>query len=409
MTEYEAGDTVFEDEPYAAIVSATSLDSVCSFCFKNYVEYRCSLCNRLSYCTEGCQQADVFHDRVECIALADQDKIVEDEVRLVIRTAARYKHEQQRNYASLGNFFGLERGLDDLVSHLEDLNDDERQKVKAKAQQIKSILDRVGVSIERKELMEIYMKCKINCHLVIDHNEPEYLSRGRAIYLAASKLDHTCVPTENYTLMFDGRRLVIRAMKNFTLKDPSDLRIHYVPSNLSYNDRRDRLLKNYFFLCSCDQCVSQLRFPAADDDSREERVSEIAEVLRQYDPDSWSWFDTATKVLQKFEGVTDRDFHLHWLLLHTQQAAAHQKLYSRSLEYGTRALKGATTVMGFQRILFGLLSCAKHLGWNKRDSAYIDNFTGIKRISEKLFTITHGKDHSIVKMISESRPVEQSR
>lgn len=55
MTQYEAGDTILEDEPYSAIVCSTSLETVCSYCFKNYVEYKCSLCNKLSYCSEKCQ------------------------------------------------------------------------------------------------------------------------------------------------------------------------------------------------------------------------------------------------------------------------------------------------------------------------------------------------------------------
>lgn len=356
------------------------------------------------------QQEDVYHGRVECIVLANQDKILEDEVRLVIRTAARYKYEQQKGYVSQGYFFGQKRRLDDLVSHTEDLTDDEKRKISGKIALIKAILDRVGVSVELDELLEIYMKCKINCHLVIDHNEPEYLSRGRAIYLAASKLDHTCVASEHYTLMFDGRRLVIRAMKDFTLKDPSDLRIHYVPSNLAYNDRRDRILKNYFFLCSCDQCVSQSRFPSNENKSDQERVAEISELLDQYDPSSSDCYEKATKLLEKLEsdGVSDDDFHVHWLLLHAQQASAHLKLYSQSLEYGTRALKGATTVMGIQRILFGLCNTMKQVGWSQSTSDHYENFNETKRIAKKLFTITHGKDHPLVKMICARTAVEHT-
>lgn len=345
---------------------------------------------------------------MECIALADQDRVLEDEVRLVIRTAARYKLEQQRKYISRAYFFGERRRLDNLVSHLDDMSEDEARKVLVKVNQIKAILDKVGIPIEKNKLMDIYMKCKVNCHLVIDHNEPEYLSRGRAVYLAASKLDHTCVPCENYTLMFNGRKVLIRAMKRFTLKDPSDLKIHYVPSNLSYADRRDRILKNYFFLCSCAQCVFQLRNPNPEDENNHKRAGEICDVLDRYDPNSKVWFEQATAILRSLEEISDEDFHVHWLLLHAQQAAAHLKLYSQSLEFGTRALRGATTVMGIQRILFSLLTCMKYLRWDDSNSSHIENFHETKHIAKRLFTITHGKEHSIVKMVCAPVAVEKA-
>lgn len=59
----------------------------------------------------------------ECSALATEEETPDEELRLVIRTITRYLSEKDN--PTVGDFFGRKRTIDDLLSHLTDLNDDE--------------------------------------------------------------------------------------------------------------------------------------------------------------------------------------------------------------------------------------------------------------------------------------------
>lgn len=81
------------------------------------------------------------------------------------------------------------------------------------------------IDIDYDVAMELLMKCRINSYCVMDHNDPNFYSRGRALYLAASSVDHTCEDTDEYAYMFDGRRFILRWVGEYHCRSS---KIYYV-------------------------------------------------------------------------------------------------------------------------------------------------------------------------------------
>lgn len=74
------------------------------------------------------QEADYNDHFYECsILLGEEDTVPDEELRVVIRTLTRYLAE--RNNPSVGYFFGRKRTIDDLLSHVQDLNEEELSSV----------------------------------------------------------------------------------------------------------------------------------------------------------------------------------------------------------------------------------------------------------------------------------------
>lgn len=73
-----------------------------------------------------------------------------------------------------------------------------------------------------------------------------------------------------------------RALTDFTLDDPKNLRIHYLSSQLPYDQRRSMTLDTYFFVCSCEKCVAQARCVEQDPELKELADQASSEVDALY-------------------------------------------------------------------------------------------------------------------------------
>ena len=104
---------------------------------------------------------------------------------------------------------------------------------------------------EKDELLEIYGRVLINSFNVMNE---DYQSVGIGLYLAASVLDHSCVP--NAAVVFDGLRLKVRVTDPDlkSISDIRDLRISYTHLLNETEMRRKELREQYYFTCDCDRC-----------------------------------------------------------------------------------------------------------------------------------------------------------
>ena len=62
--------------------------------------------------------------------------------------------------------------------------------------------------------------------------------------------NHSCTP--NSTVMFDGRRMILRALD--TIKAGDQIFISYIDPTQTRSERRAQLQGQYFFTCHCDKC-----------------------------------------------------------------------------------------------------------------------------------------------------------
>eukprot|EP01119_Soliformovum_irregulare_P026074 TRINITY_DN9823_c0_g1_i1.p1 TRINITY_DN9823_c0_g1~~TRINITY_DN9823_c0_g1_i1.p1 ORF type:complete len:296 (-),score=70.38 TRINITY_DN9823_c0_g1_i1:17-904(-) len=76
---------------------------------------------------------------------------------------------------------------------------------------------------------------------------------GRVIYPLASFFNHSCAP--NCVTSLDGPLLSILTFQD--IKQGEELCISYIDTNLPRSSRRERLLRDFRFLCTCQKCLEE--------------------------------------------------------------------------------------------------------------------------------------------------------
>ena len=89
--------------------------------------------------------------------------------------------------------------------------------------------------------------------------------RAWGIYLGASVVDHSCCPNAN--VVFDGRHIVIRSLKEFDSHDcgcdfsgnyldmGKEVQITYIDVMEHTSVRIKKLQEQYYFTCECPRCL----------------------------------------------------------------------------------------------------------------------------------------------------------
>ncbi|XP_028968536.1 histone-lysine N-methyltransferase SMYD3-like [Galendromus occidentalis] len=400
---YSTGDIIHEDDPYACALSSDVLSAVCSYCISRGTSHSCEKCKRLHYCSKRCKSKDrVFH-RLECQvlrALGPEDDVLDEETRMVIRTLDRFIRERQSHSISEASFFSCTRTIYDLLSHIEDLSPSEFEQAKERAETILSIVSPF-VFTQLEEVMDILQRCRINCHSIVDHNDFHFFSRGRAVYLAASKTNHSCVTSNEYVQIFNGRKILLRAIQDFRIDDPLQMTIHYMPPTLPYESRLRRCLNNYYFICSCRKCVWQARNPEPDQ-AAGETVAEIEQAFEEYHS-SDEWYEIGTKLLEKVKNLPEKNFYVYWLLIQMQPTCFELGKYKESIEYGIRATNGAESILSLEPLFHYLCQAMVKLGWNKSSNPNHGRFAETYKLTKTLYSITHGSNHKIVQGLRKMR------
>ncbi|OQR75062.1 SET and MYND domain-containing protein 1-like [Tropilaelaps mercedesae] len=399
---FSAGEIMIEDDPYSVVIDTDLYGVVCSYCIKKSSASRCSRCSWITYCSKDCKRKDKLYHDLECKVLqscAKEDELPDQETRLVIRALDRLIRERREKRESVGDYFGCRRTIRDLVGHLDHLGKDERRQAEIRAQRIFDYVKNcIDTSLD--EVLSVLQRCRINCHSLVDHNSPQYFSRGRAVYLGVSKMNHGCGPTD-YVQMFDGRKYTLRALCDIQVYDPLAMTVHYIPPTLPLATRQTRLLNNYYFICNCAKCVWQSRHPEPVLAAAElvARIEQTFEVSHDYE----EWLIIGKDYLEEMKDLPDSNFYVYWLLIQLQWTCAELGRYAESIEYGTRAMDGAESVLSLEPILFSICESMVKLGWNKRQSNSHQRFLDAIKTAKDLYVITHGGDHKIVRSLDVMR------
>lgn len=313
----------------------------------------------------------------------------------MIRVIDRCLRERRTGCESVGDYFGCRRTIKDLIGHIDHLTDEERKYAESRAQMIFDLIkSHIATTVE--ETLDLLQRCRINCHSLVDHNSPQYFSRGRAVYLGVSKMNHSCGPTD-YVQIFDGRKYTLRALRDIQVHDPLTLTVHYIPPTLPLATRQNRLLNNYYFICNCTKCVWQSRHPETSvvDEELVSKIEHTFEVSHGYE----DWLTIGKEFLNELANQPDSNFYVYWLLIQMQWTCAELGRYNESVEYGTRALEGAESILSLEPILFSICESMVKLGWNKRHNENYPRFASTIKMAKDLYLVTHGSDHKIVRSL----------
>lgn len=102
---------------------------------------------------------------------------------------------------------------------------------------------------QEDQLLEIWARVKFNTFAVLQSDSSDPI--GMALYLAGSVYNHSCVPNAN-PVWRQGNLLEVRAIS--TIYKGEEVTLNYINLLLHTEERRDRLLRGYKFLCRCLRC-----------------------------------------------------------------------------------------------------------------------------------------------------------
>lgn len=147
--------------------------------------------------------------------------------------------------------FGRERTFDDLMSNVEYI-----QKDAERMHQFRALWSTMEAYLGREWLpapdagLEIFGKMVINSYSICDEDNYPI---GSGLYIGPSLLDHSCAP--NAQAVFDGRKLILRAVADIDCDSIGGIRVCYVDV-LDLRTERARILREqYYFDCGCGRCI----------------------------------------------------------------------------------------------------------------------------------------------------------
>lgn len=165
---------------------------------------------------------------------------------------------------------------------------------------MRQLLSEHGLEISRDLIMDIVLKLQINSHSVLTTFIIDEFPSGHAMYLAASKFNHTCEVIDEYVQLYDGNRIMYEALMDFSVRDSLQLKTHYVPIDLPLHKRREAL-EQYCFTCECKRCLEE---------SLESQFT-ILPYLEAFiaKPTTSQWKSTARNVLRKLSLLPKTNYY----------------------------------------------------------------------------------------------------
>jgi len=252
------GTLVLKSPCYSHVISTDSMSQVCDSCLAspNIFDhlppvnlYRCSRCKLSYYCNMSCQSKAWSAHSKECKYLKKiQPKVPPSIVRLIIRTCLKHqKHPDLSETLPDGSI----RTFKDLKMHKQDISNSIEKK-EAFSSFLQVIQACVGDLFLADNLFETYCRILINSVEITDCMGS---SIGTGLYLGLTAVDHSCTP--NVNVIFSNTDVELRALQTIPAPLFANTRVSYHNSVLPTKLRQDRLMEDYFFLCTCSLCANK--------------------------------------------------------------------------------------------------------------------------------------------------------
>jgi hypothetical protein len=272
------GDTLIREQPFIRQVNGEYVTDHCSWCFQHFdmavADDMCFCRNEdclwmINYCSDKCEREGWNSGHGITCRFAEMEWL-EGDIMFALKGYIRslsYRHGMNTREVvgkEETKFDNLDK-IPGLVSNIELESTSRIEEIKAKFKMVGELFYLNEKDIER--LVEIYFQIKCNSFTVkaIEHlNDVDYgyvvsrefTSLGKAVYLSASKVNHSCDP--NSLVSFGEEENIceinIRSTKN--VKEGQELTISYGPlaTKLNKQERHKILKDNYYFDCQCSAC-----------------------------------------------------------------------------------------------------------------------------------------------------------
>ncbi|XP_036382478.1 histone-lysine N-methyltransferase SMYD1b isoform X1 [Megalops cyprinoides] len=256
-----AGDVVFSEPSFAAVVFDNMAEHVCHSCFRRQQKLqRCGQCRFAQYCDRTCQRAGWNEHKQECSAIKTFGKVPNENIRLAARIL--WRIEKEGEVVSDTQLTTLE----DLEDHVADMLADDLKDLKV---DIHNFLDYWPRNSKQHKVDYIsHIFGVINCNGFMVSDQRGLQAVGVGLFPNLCLVNHNCWPNCTVILnhgnqsavnsMFHSqRRIELRALGKIAPEE--EVTVTYVDF-LNVSTERQRLLKEqYFFNCTCQHCTEHIK------------------------------------------------------------------------------------------------------------------------------------------------------
>uniref|UniRef100_A0A7S3D0Q7 Uncharacterized protein n=1 Tax=Palpitomonas bilix TaxID=652834 RepID=A0A7S3D0Q7_9EUKA len=464
---FRAGEVVLRNSAFSYILQSKVAAERCHHCFQRKGKpMSCNGCKRARYCSRDCQKADWALHKYECCAESalgynDMGLPVDDDVRLLFRTAVAYSLEQQAEVESgevEGSNGGKEEGVESVRGSVRgsmrggDGGEGEREKYELldgkislrpsyhDVDEMDDHLDDFELHVDKVQQANVVVGRCLRALSLAKHKfkslrvpdgrtlrrwlslsdcnnfsiwDDLILPIASACFPFGALLNHSCAP--NCVLHYDVERKIqiIRCVRD--VEKGEELCHSYIDVAGTTQQRREKLSRQFFFLCMCPLCQEKgdrdplLTSTSAQDEAARAELQTSAALLHQaeaMDDGSPAIQRETIKVLSDAYRTRRRYCQPGNLLLLESQSRLHTALLEAGeLEADAKVLK---EIIDAYRLIYP--SYHPLIGLNLYTLGTILPEIGEKEEAERvldeaiaILSVTHGRSTQFVQKLKECR------
>lgn len=412
-----AGDVVFSEPGFAAVVSDSMAANVCHNCFRRQSQlHRCAQCRFAYYCDRTCQTACWEEHKLECAAIRKIVTAPNEQVRLAARVM--WRIHKVTAIASDSQLVAVDK----LEDHVTDLGEEALKQLKANVSSFFKYWSYGSKQHSADYISHIFGIIKCNGFKLSDQRGLQTVGVG--LYPNLCLVNHNCWP--NCTVILNNgnqsalnsalhskRRIELRALSK--ISEGQELTVSYVDyMNLSA-DRQKMLKDKYFFECTCEHCTQHIKddlmMAAAESKPSADKVKEVTAFskasLEKIDAarKSGNFHEVArlcSETLEKQENVL-ADTHLSKLrvLSSASEALSYLRCYAEAADYARKMVEGYAQLYHPNSAQLGL--AVMRAGVTHWHAGQIEQGHGLICKAYSILMISHGPNHAITRDLESMR------
>ncbi|CAK8672384.1 histone-lysine N-methyltransferase SMYD1-like [Clavelina lepadiformis] len=400
---FETGQLVLRQQPYAYVVMSAHADAVCHYCLASPPPdkqakplAKCTACKYARYCSKECQKKAWPDHKPECSAMqrVNPGKPV-DQTRLVARILWRKQKDAESGAKQLVE-------IETLEDHLDKRNKEEKDALDEKVYSFGDYFTYDEMPESDQEMLHLFATIDCNAVGLNDHRNLQAIGVG--IFPVASLLNHDC--NANCVAMNNGTKLEIRALRK--IEKDEELCICYVDCLNTTEQRKEKLMSQYYFDCKCQMCedgheIESLKHGLVREDMKEESIKYINQFSKdmlkriQNTKDKQNWERMSNQALgtlaQQDCVISDTHVLKIAVLNHAVEVQSYLRRQDSALEFARRVadayeklLPPVHPTLGMYFMRLGILQ------WQLQQ-----NETATKTLgkSASIISKTFGEDHPV--------------
>ncbi|XP_034402913.1 histone-lysine N-methyltransferase SMYD1a [Cyclopterus lumpus] len=246
--ELTAGEVVFAEPSFSAVVFDSLATQVCHSCFRRQANlHRCAQCKFAHYCDRTCQTACWDEHKQECGAIKMMGKVPGEKVRLAARVL--WRIHKDTGIVSDSQLISV----DQLEDHVTDLPEEDLKHLKTDVYTFLEYWTYGRKQHSVDDISHIFGIIKCNGFTLSDQRGRQAVGLG--LFPNLCLVNHDCRP--NCVAILNHGKVELRAVG--TVSEGEELTVSYVDLlNLSA-DRQKKLKEQFHFQCSCEQCSQRVK------------------------------------------------------------------------------------------------------------------------------------------------------